>query len=825
MPRQWLHALALACFLAGIPAAAQGFWPLERGTRVIPDSLSKSRWHERFQGWKDRPAGAADAATTPLPEDEALRKATESGLLDPSLVARLAAEARAARAQMAGAAPGSVTPTPGGAPVGASTAASDTSMAPGSQKAAPATGFPPPDSLLGFQGAAADSLTPAGAGSPLPAAGGLDSTAAAQQPTTPFGNVPPGGAPAPAFVDRGFAPSLNSSLQSSNDRMRLTSSLATAFNDRSGATLSGSLGHDQELRLSQGSENESNSIVAALTLPVQRAGLTLAVSASNIRRNSLGARTTAGRTSDAAENRLASLQVKGARSIVRGLAGNAYYSRNLSVDEQTIAATSTAGQGQRSTETTGNAFGVGLNIDRLQWLRLRGRFGRAQDSRLFTSPSFVTADNPLGETTQPSEGDSVSVRAEMPIGRIVPQLVAEFQVRRSEYSYTDVTRTASGGISDATSFAVETERRFSRSVRLNGSIEPWTFLSANFNVELARDSEGAALRSSLFEDTKRTRWNVGSTLRHPWGGQLRVNLESTRSDVNRDEASNPTNPQTRLDESREMSGEILQNFTRTLKVRAYGNVSLAQSFYVHTGPTGLGDRDDTRAQLGLDLDGTISSKATARVQMYVRSFDQTFIDRRRSKDSRDETEYVIRQSFDYKITPNVQVRQFYGLSSKVVDETFDPNGDTLNRNHFLQTTMHYVMTSRLTLDARMDYRLQDNGFYLQRSPRLPERIFAPSARTKTDEIGLGMRYALVKDGKLTFVSNQVATREYRTTFFSGRPTGTSVTQRGNLGLGLESRIQLGDLALDAKVTRNQSFNVSLNRTVYYDAQSTLSYTF
>jgi hypothetical protein len=209
----------------------------------------------------------------------------------------------------------------------------------------------------------------------------------------------------------------------------------------------------------------------------------------------------------------------------------------------------------------------------------------------------------------------------------------------------------------------------------------------------------------------------------------------------------------------------------------------------------------------------------------VRSFDQAFIDPRRSKDSRDETEYVVRQSFDYKITPQVQVRQFYGLSSKVVDETFDPNGDTLNRNHFLQTTMNYSMTSRLTLNMRVDYRLQDNGFYLQRRPGAPERIFAPSARTKTDEIGLGMRYALVQNGKLTFVSNQVATREHRTSFFSGRATGTTVNERGNLGLGLESKIQLGELSLDAKVTRNQSFNVGINRAVYYDAQSTLSYTF
>jgi len=46
-----------------------------------------------------------------------------------------------------------------------------------------------------------------------------------------------------------------------------------------------------------------------------------------------------------------------------------------------------------------------------------------------------------------------------------------------------------------------------------------------------------------------------------------------------------------------------------------------------------------------------------------------------------------------------------------------------------------------------------------------------------------------------------------------------------LGLGLESKITLNDLSLDASVRRNQSFNVSLNRAVYYDVRSSLSYTF
>jgi len=214
----------------------------------------------------------------------------------------------------------------------------------------------------------------------------------------------------------------------------------------------------------------------------------------------------------------------------------------------------------------------------------------------------------------------------------------------------------------------------------------------------------------------------------------------------------------------------------------------------------------------------------------VRTYDQAFIDRRRSAGSRDETEYVVRPSLTYQITPRFSLDQLYGLSSKVVDVVFDPadfsdpNQDTLNRNHFLQTHWSYKMTDRVQLDGKFDYLLQDNGFY-PRDPETGARFFAPTARTKQDKIGLGVRFELVKGGKLVFTSNQESTRQHVTSFFGGEPTGVSVSESHNVALGLESKMNLGDFSLDCSVQRNQSFNVSLNRSVYYNVQSSLSYLF
>ncbi len=820
-PRRVAGILAVLLGIGG-PQHAWGLWPLDRVSRVHTDSLSAPEWDTRFQTWRERPLGVPDSAQAAAESAMAeLRKASESGVFDPSLLARLAKQAQSGQLDLPvpGAKPTAQEP---GTPAATKAAAAGTDSIQG--QSAPGT------NVFG----SADSLANAGSSSSAgsfadsaQAAADLSGTGSAPS-TGPFQGLTPG--VTTVFADRGFAPAFSASLNSNNDRMRLTSSLAAALADRSGLTLSASLGHDQELRLSQGSENETKNLLTSLTLPIRKVGLTFGVSASDARRTSLGGRSVTGRTSDSFENKMASTQAGFLRQIVPGVGLNLSYDRRFTVDEQSSASTQDASAGERSTQTTGNSYGAGIQYDPAAWMKLKGRYGRAVSSQLFTV-SPPPEGNPSGETTQPSEGDTLSIRVDMPLGRLLPQLSADFQVRRTEFSYTDVSRTSSGSTGNAFLFVVETETRFSRALRIDGKAEPWKFLSTDFGIEVVRDSVSAAVRTNVFEDAKRARWSLGGTLRYPGNGQLRLRLDGTRADINKDDpkadqsTTQALNPQTRVDESRQLSGEILQPFTKTMKVRLYGNVELAQGFYAHAGPQGLGDRDDLRAQLGGDLDGQISSKASARVEVYVRGFNQAFIDPRRSKDSRNETEYVVRQRFDYRITPQVSLKQFYGLSSKVVDETFDPNGDTLNRNHFLQTTFNFKMTSRLTLDTRFDYRLQDNGFYVQLQPRSPERIFAPTARTKTDEIALGIRYTLIQEGKLSFISNQVSTREHRTIFFNGRATGVNVINRGNVALGLESKITMGDLQLDAKLARNQSFNVSLNRNVYYNVQSTLSYTF
>lgn len=88
---------------------------------------------------------------------------------------------------------------------------------------------------------------------------------------------------------------------------------------------------------------------------------------------------------------------------------------------------------------------------------------------------------------------------------------------------------------------------------------------------------------------------------------------------------------------------------------------------------------------------------------------------------------------------------------------------------------------------------------------------------------MGVSFAVLPEGKLNFVSRQESTRERRTNF--GGSNSQTITERGNLALGLDSRLKLGELNLEAHLRRNQSFNVTLNRNVFYNVDATLTYAF
>jgi hypothetical protein len=175
-----------------------------------------------------------------------------------------------------------------------------------------------------------------------------------------------------------------------------------------------------------------------------------------------------------------------------------------------------------------------------------------------------------------------------------------------------------------------------------------------------------------------------------------------------------------------------------MSIRLFTDTQLNQGMYDHEGPSGLQDRDDLRWRFGGDFNGAIGTTVTANVTAYLREYDQAFIDARSSANSRNETEYVIRNGYTWRITPHVTIGQNFGLSSKVLEVVFKPEQNTLNRNHFMNTHLDCQITPRLTINTGFDYLLQDNGGYV-RIPGNPEPLFAPTTRTKKDGIGVGIR--------------------------------------------------------------------------------------
>jgi hypothetical protein len=486
---------------------------------------------------------------------------------------------------------------------------------------------------------------------------------------------------------------------------------------------------------------------------------------------------------------------------------------------------------------------------------LRARAGRASSNDRHLSPNLVGAGTENGAASTESKGDTASVDITVPHVLGVSQLVVGLRGSSTEESYQDANRTNTGSLGQIGAFVLETRRNYSRSLNLTGGsqpiesmyqalrhagldLRPLDAIGKRFNlnvvVQAGRDSISYKVRRDGFSDVKRWSWSLDSGFRVWRDEKLQLKYDASHSDNNQDEARNPINSQTRIDEDRKLYAEYTHAFTggpapgaapgsspagAGTKLNVYSEIRLTQSFYRHEGPQGLGDQDQLRTRLGLEFDGRISANTSAHVTAYVRTYDQSFIDSRRSSNSSNETEYVVRPSFRWVVNDRLTVEQRYGLSSKVLDQIYDEGRSTLDRNHFMTTTMGYALTPRLQLSSEYNYLLQDNGLY-----DVTSALFSPAARTKKDAIGLGVSYAVLPNGKLSFVSRQDATREHRTTF-SATGNSTAVNNLGNLALGLDSNLQMGELFLNCGMRRNQSFNVSLNRNVYYNVDASIRYRF
>ena len=495
---------------------------------------------------------------------------------------------------------------------------------------------------------------------------------------------------------------------------------------------------------------------------------------------------------------------------MRGWSANASAARQANASEQDISATQATAASFRERSSTGNAYGAGVGFDRWKWFNVRARAGFQRNDNRDRGSGLD------GELESKSEGDTASVDVTLPpIGSFLQTTTIGFRTSNGIDTNTEPARTAQGTQTGTIgNYVLETKYTFSRSFNLTTRIKPLAKLDMGVTVNAAHDSSSQVLKRNSFRDTRRIGWRLDSKYIFWRDAALTANYEANDSDVNLDESGRP-NSGTNHTQDRKLYVEMNKNFTKTLSLRAFGELQISQGFFDHEGLNGKNDKDELRQRLGADLRGNITPLVSAAATVYVRTYDQSYIDPRQSRNTRNETEYVVRPSYSWKMNERVTVGQSFGLLSKVLENPYAPQQNTLNRSHFMTTSLDYQFTARLLMNTGYDYLLQDNGQYLK-DPRTREVYFAPVSRTKKDGIRLGIRYDVVSGGKLTFVSRQEATRER---------TFTAVTERGNLALGIESKLDFSGLKLDCRAMGNRSFNVSLNQRTYFNVDATLQYTF
>ncbi len=695
--------------------------------------------------------------------------------------------------------------------------------------------------------AARDSLANASTTPGSNGTGGTVGTGTGTGAGTPGAGVAASAAAAAAaqmMAQRGYAPDFTSSITMSNDRQTLNSNLTSGFTDASGVVLSNSLGYDDDVTRTQKIETQTYRMTNNLSVPLKRRGLSANASTMNLRSNTTGQKAINGNPLSVhgeiksavaglvLSRRLTTLPGgRALRPLFLGWSANTGYNRSADVNATNRTTTNVAGSSRTKHRGQSDNWGVGVSFDRWNWMTASSRYGNLRRANKDQIVNFVRADSAdVLDQNSTSKGDTATVDVSMTkLGGWAQSVTLNFRSANGSDTHPDQARTSSGAQTGAL-YTFETVTTFSQSFNAKAQLTPWTRYSATVTVNASRDSTTYATRSLGFNDTKRAGWKLESKLLLWKDTSLSMNYESNATDANLDgiERTGPDtgrrkiNTTTRGEEGRKLYTEFNTIFTPTMRIRAFAEIQLDQSFYKHpVVGQGLGDADLFRTRAGIDLTGNMSKTVMAQVTAYVRTYDQAFIDPLRSASTTNEIEYVVWPGYTWQLDPRVGIEQRFGLSSKVLDNVFDPSRSTLNRNHFMKTYMRTQMTKRLHLDLSYEYGLQDNGSYTSLDGVGP-RLFGAQARTKTDQIGVAMRYDLISGDKLSFVSDQYSRRTYRFGF-NGRPP--EITEAGNLALGVRSKLQIGGLSLDSSIKRNQNKGFAGNDKVFYNADTKLSYTF
>lgn len=799
-------SFSLALAIVAWASSAGAFWPFTtKPPPALADTAVVAQRVAHFAAWRKgelyAPPGAAAAAPQASPgagEPATSALPAVGAALDSASVTAAAADSAAG-----GPAPPSAS-SPNSTAFGAgSDGWTDTTAGAGGTA---------PDST-----ASAPGTDPAALGAPAPS------------PSPPAGapsgteNVAFQAAAAAAALQRGFAPDLTSRMNSTNDAMRMSTDLNVGFTDPSGIALSASLGYGEDISLTQKTDTETSRLGTSFQMPILSQGLRFGVNTTNSRTTTTGAKTYNANVTNnfgSGEGAQADLGISRRLETVPGLgrwAGelrgwsvNASVARSANGSSQEISATQATAASFRERRAVGTAYGAGAGYDRWKFITIRGRLG------------FQRADNRdmgsglEGELESESKGDTASIDVSLPsFGRFMHSTTMGFRTSNGIDTNTEPARTAQGTQTGTIgNYVLETKYTFSRIFNFATKLRPIPKLDLNFSLNAARDSTSQELKRNSFRDTQRLGWKLDSKYIFWKDAALAANFESTESDVNLDEGGRP-NSGTNRTEDRKLYVELNKSFTKTMQVRAFGEMQLSQQFYANEGLNGRNDKDELRQRIGADFRGNITPFVSANATLYVRTYNQAYIDPRQSRNTRNETEYVVRPGYSWKLNERISVGQNFGLLSKVLENPYQEAQNTLNRSHFMNTTLDYQFTPRLQLSAGYDYLLQDNGQY-RYDPLTRESYFSPASRTKKDAIRMGIRYDLVSGGKLTFVSRQDATRER---------TFTAVTERGNIALGIESKLDFSGLKLDCRANGNRSFNVSLNQRTYFNVDATLQYTF
>jgi hypothetical protein len=377
-------------------------------------------------------------------------------------------------------------------------------------------------------------------------------------------------------------------------------------------------------------------------------------------------------------------------------------------------------------------------------------------------------------------------------------------------------------LDDPSKAAKEEAKHKGEELSVNSTIEPFSFLSMEFQFQHSAVSQKYVVDKRLSMEREDTDLSANATYQYAKFGVMSVQMSMSESG----DDYGPLSLSSFKERGHTVGMSLSQKISDSLSVNLSGTSYLKQRYY---SKRDINPRDADY----LYYHGEASIKASpvprisTDVTMAADRYETINIDRTLSGDNRVDYQYRVGPMITLRPARWVSLSQDYTVKIEYTDFVYTEDKNYLNRTTTLNSSANFTVFRPLTFVVRHSYLMKDTGSYLMREG---EQRYNRSNENREQILFLDMRYLVQRDFT---IKAQADFRNQRNSVFGtldGRKAVVAATlsESGGMRVGFVRNKKIGragSVNLDISYVRRYGPYMTEERREYWDVNSNITLKF